>query len=32
MPPKKEKVNVYTASKTTLMGLQSVNVRTVDYI
>ena len=32
MPPRKEKVNVYTATKTKLMSLQGVGVQTVDYI
>ena len=32
MPPRKEKVNVYTATKTKLMSLPGVGVRTVDYI
>ena len=32
MPPMKEKVNVYTATKTKLMSLQGVGVKTVDYI
>ena len=32
MPPKKENINVYTSTKTNLMSLQGVGVKTVDYI
>ena len=32
MPPRKDKVNVYSASKTTLTSLRGIGVRTVDHI